>query len=279
MYDPHTVQHALYTQREDHTEPPIEAYEPRQTYTPVEPPRTAQYPSQYYPAVQQPQQQSPYAAQDRQTIQSMMREISLMQRRLDIMMSSCQAMIERTQIMHEYHHIARYEQRRQHMPPMQHNAPQYYSEAQFTPSHMQRPIMQEPPAYAAPTPQPALSTKEGVFDGTHMISADGDIYTVPKAFLCKESLIEGDIMQAQVFPSGEISFAVSEPTAREHIMGILSTHAANSPHYIVQTANKAYKVLTEAVEASGAAPGNQVLLTVPAGGESEWAAIEKVFAQ
>jgi hypothetical protein len=123
----------------------------------------------------------------------------------------------------------------------------------------------------------ALGVKEGVFDGEHMISADGDVYKVHPNFASKEGLIEGDLMKAAIYSDGSISFEVIEKTARENIMGILSTHAANSPYYIVQTAQKAYKVLGEAVNLHQASPGAQVRLLIPLGGESDWAAIDTVF--
>lgn len=212
------------------------------------------------------------AMQDRKTIHAMMQEIAYMQHRLDMLMSSCETMMERTYVSHEYHHIARFHG--QFDPNRAQQQPQYQ---QPTPQSHTQPQQVVHEQVAPPTPQPTSMTKEGVFDGVHMISAEGDMYVLESSFICKHNLIEGDILSACVYSTGKIDYTLSEPTSREHIMGILSTHAAGAEHYIVQTASKAYKVLTEAVETSGATPGKQVLLTVPAGGESEWAAIEQVF--
>lgn len=259
-------------------------------------------PTYQYPA---PREHQVYQVeQERHTISTMMRDIASMQRRLSGMMSSLEAMIERTDIMHEYHHIARYssergmaaQQRVSYQEPIA--EPRYTQYAQQPTQHRQ--VVEHPyqlqPTHQPPTPQQGtghmnqpqqfdpqqaveepMSIKEGVFDGANMISAEGDMYAIPVSFLCDQKLIEGDIMQAMVFASGQIQYKLSEPIAREHIMGILSTHSGTSPYYIVQTANKAYNVLKEAVESAGATPGKQILLTVPAGGESEWAAIEKIF--
>jgi hypothetical protein len=246
--------------------------------------------------------------QERHTMHTMMREISLMQRRLSGMITSLEAMMERTDILHEYHHISRYSSERaaaayttttptqprytapSHSSPVTHYHGQGsvrqviqrelpYQQFQHTnPYQSQTQQQVQYQTTAPPAVESPMSIKEGVFNGTHMISAEGDIYAIPVSFLCDQKLIEGDIMQAMVFASGQIKYKLSEPTPREHIMGILSTHSGTSPFYIVQTANKAYNVLKEAVELAGATPGKQILLTVPAGGESEWATIEKVFS-
>lgn len=277
----HTYQHPPEYRSSEPVQPPMQAVQQYHH------PRVAPMPPQGY-----------QTDQERHTMHTMMREISLMQRRLSGMITSLEAMMERTDILHEYHHIARYSSERaaaahtmvsaqpprytppsftDYRPPQseqhtQYNQPQVPS---YPPYSMQVADQHQAPAPQVESP---MSIKEGVFNGTHMISAEGDIYAIPVSFLCDQKLIEGDIMQAMVFASGQIKYKLSEPTPREHIMGILSTHSGTSPFYIVQTANKAYNVLKEAVELAGATPGKQILLTVPAGGESEWATIEKVFS-
>lgn len=221
--------------------------------------------SQYVTPFQTPQ---PAPAMDQAALHSMIMEIQDIERRLHVLFHSCQRLLQYNQPPA----MPRQQQLPPQQPHFQHTAtmpqqPNYYAKP------VPPPIMEEPAAVPA---QP-LGIKEGVFDGEHMISADGETYKVPPTFACKAKLIEGDFMKAQVFSSGQVKFKQAEASERENIMGILSTHSANSPYYIVQTASKAYKVLLEAVQMHNGTPGAQVLLIVPQGGESEWAAIETIY--
>jgi len=115
---------------------------------------------------------------------------------------------------------------------------------------------------------------EGVFDGKSMIGPDQREYPIPANYASKSKLIPGDIMKLTVASDGGFTYKQIGPVERKRVVGPLTSEDGQ---YKVIAAGKAYKVLLASVTFYRAEPGDEVVLLVPAVGESEWGAIDNVI--
>ncbi|MCF7845952.1 MAG: hypothetical protein K9L85_01815 [Candidatus Peribacteraceae bacterium] len=115
---------------------------------------------------------------------------------------------------------------------------------------------------------------EGVFDGKSMIGPDKREYPVPANYASKSKLVPGDVMKLTVAPDGSFTYKQIGPVERKRVVGPLTSEEGQ---YKVIAAGKAYKVLLASVTFYRAEPGDEVVLLVPAVGESEWGAIDNVI--
>ncbi|MCK5472046.1 hypothetical protein KAI54_02565 [Candidatus Gracilibacteria bacterium] len=115
---------------------------------------------------------------------------------------------------------------------------------------------------------------EGVFDGKSMIGSDKKEYPIPANYASKSKLVPGDVMKLTVGGDGGFTYKQIGPVERKRVVGPLTSEDGQ---YKVIAAGKAYKVLLASVTFYRAEPGDEVVLLVPAIGDSEWGAIDNVI--
>jgi hypothetical protein len=120
-----------------------------------------------------------------------------------------------------------------------------------------------------------LKTIEGVFDGQAMVGADGVRYAVPENYASKSKLVEGDMLKLMVKRDGNYIFKQIGPVERRRLTGTLGLDPSTQEP-IVQVGEAVYKVLAASVSYHKGIPGDEVVILVPRGGESVWAAVERL---
>ena len=116
---------------------------------------------------------------------------------------------------------------------------------------------------------------EGVFDGQGMVGADGGCYDVPENYASKSKLVEGDMLKLIVKPDGRYVFKQIGPVERRRLTGRLGLDVSTQES-IVQVGQEVYKVLVASVSYFKGISGDEVVILVPRGGSSVWAAIERI---
>jgi hypothetical protein len=101
---------------------------------------------------------------------------------------------------------------------------------------------------------------EGVFDGTHMVGADGKKYQVNSNYATKSMLVCGDKLRAYD-ENGKYWFKQVDKVKREKTSGMI-TKKANVWHVV--TSGGSYKVSPEAVEFLNLDVGDEVGIFLPA---------------
>jgi len=117
---------------------------------------------------------------------------------------------------------------------------------------------------------------EGVFDGTNMIDAEGDVYPVPANYASKSKLVEGDRLKLTIAENGAFIYKQIELVDRKLLVGHL---VLDGSQYQVLIDNKVYNVLYASVTYYRAQVGDQVTIIVPAEGTAKNAAIENIIPQ
>ncbi|MBI4598616.1 hypothetical protein HY734_00275 [Candidatus Uhrbacteria bacterium] len=116
---------------------------------------------------------------------------------------------------------------------------------------------------------------EGVFDGQHMVGADGKSYPVPPNYASKSRLVEGDILKLTITREGAFLFKQIGPIARRRLTGMLAFDAA-SGNYVALVGEQTYTLLTASVTYYRGEPGDHVVVLVPKSTPTVWAAVENV---
>jgi hypothetical protein len=122
-----------------------------------------------------------------------------------------------------------------------------------------------------PETQEGGNVIEGIFDGRQMIDSEGKKYPVPENYASKSKLVEGDHLKLTIAPDGVYLYKQIGPIERKHLLGTL---VLEGDQYRVIAENKSYSVLTASVTYYKLSEGDKVTVTVPAGSDSAWAAIE-----
>lgn len=117
---------------------------------------------------------------------------------------------------------------------------------------------------------------EGVFDGQNMVGPDGKLYSVPANYASKSKLVEGDLLKLTISPDGSFIYKQIGPVERDRVVGILS-HDDETDEYRVLAKTKFYRVLLASVTYFKAEMGDEVVVLVPKGTVSSWAAVENVI--
>lgn len=117
---------------------------------------------------------------------------------------------------------------------------------------------------------------EGVFDGYQMIGPDGTKYSVPPNYSSKSKLVEGDLLKLTIAPDGSFIYKQIKPIDRERMMGKLVRDKENG-EYRVLVDKKLYKVLLASVTYYRGAVSDEVVILVPKGANSAWAAIDNII--
>ena len=117
---------------------------------------------------------------------------------------------------------------------------------------------------------------EGVFDGYQMIGPDGTTYSVPPNYSSKSKLVEGDLLKLTIAPDGAFIFKQIRPIDRERLKGAL-VKDKETGEYRVLVEKKLYKVLLASVTYYKGDVGDDVVILVPNGGMSAWAAVDNII--
>lgn len=117
---------------------------------------------------------------------------------------------------------------------------------------------------------------EGVFDGYQMIGPDGSKYSVPANYSSKSKLVEGDLLKLTIAPDGSFIYKQIRPIERERMMGKL-VRDKETGEYRVLVEKKLFKVLLASVTYYRGEVGDEVVILVPRGGISSWAAIDNII--
>lgn len=116
---------------------------------------------------------------------------------------------------------------------------------------------------------------EGVFDGEHMVGADGQVYNVPPNYASKSRLIEGDLLKLTITPRGAFVYKQIGPALRERIRGTLVENKETG-EFAVTVNDKVYRVLKASITYFKGDEGDEVILLVPKDMPSRWAAVENI---
>jgi len=123
----------------------------------------------------------------------------------------------------------------------------------------------------------AQTVIEGVFNGQAMVGSDGKEYLVPPNYASKSKLIEGDLMKLTITHNGSFVYKQIGPTDREQLIATLTKNDSTSEYYALTEDGKKWKLLNAAVTYFHGKPGDKVVIVVPKGGKSTWAAVENLI--
>lgn len=116
---------------------------------------------------------------------------------------------------------------------------------------------------------------EGVFDGQSMVGSDGVRYNVSENYASKSKMVEGDILKLIIKGDGSYVYKQIGPVARRRLIGKLGSDPSTN-ELVVICNDDVYKVLDASVTYFKGVPGDEVVILVPSGGKSVWAAVENI---
>ncbi len=114
----------------------------------------------------------------------------------------------------------------------------------------------------------------GTFDGQIMIGNDGKQYPVPANYASKSKLVEGDMLKL-IIDNGHFLYKQVGPIERKNLIGIAGQD--ESGNYFVIAEGNPYKILLASITYFKIEPGDEVVISIPAGEQSVWAAVENVL--
>lgn len=129
---------------------------------------------------------------------------------------------------------------------------------------------------AVPAAENGGRSVEGVFDGQSMISDDGKQYHVPPNYASKSKLVEGDRLKVTISPSGQFLFKQIGPAPRERMVGKLLQDPTSRLFSVVANDHK-WNVLTASITYFRGEAGDEVMIVIPQGTPSKWAAVDHVI--
>ena len=116
---------------------------------------------------------------------------------------------------------------------------------------------------------------EGVFNGEKMVGGDGIEYNIPANYASKSKLVEGDLLKLTITSDGSFLYKQIGPVERQQLVADL-LQSENGDWYGVID-KKRWKLLTASVTYFHGDAGDQVVILVPKGGKSMWAAVENII--
>ncbi len=117
---------------------------------------------------------------------------------------------------------------------------------------------------------------EGVFDGCNMVGSDGNSYNVPPNYASKSRLVEGDMLKLTIKPDGGFLFKQIAPIERQRITATLAEDVATGDYIGVHEDGRRWRLIRASITYYHGVPGDEVVLLVPKGSPSTWAAVENV---
>lgn len=118
---------------------------------------------------------------------------------------------------------------------------------------------------------------EGVFDGQHMVGSDGNKYLVPPNYASKSKLIEGDMMKLSITPEGAFIYKQIGPIDRKRVTCVLEQNADGM--WSASDGVHIWRLLTAAVTYFKGKEEDEVIILIPNGAPSKWAAVENIIAK
>ncbi len=116
---------------------------------------------------------------------------------------------------------------------------------------------------------------EGVFDGEHMVGEDGRKYSVTPNYASKSKLVEGDLLRLTINEAGRFLFKQKGPIERQRLVGSLTQDELTGDWKVVAGGN-GYRVLAAAISFHHGEMDDDVVILVPKGAPSRWAAVENI---
>lgn len=117
---------------------------------------------------------------------------------------------------------------------------------------------------------------EGIFDGQNMIGLDGKQYHVPVNYASKSKLAEGDTLKLTISGQGNFLYKQIGPVERVRIVATLD-YNSDLREYTAKAQDKVWKVLTASITYFKGVAGDEIVLIVPKGRMSTWAAVENII--
>ncbi|MEY4722489.1 MAG: hypothetical protein RLZZ324_2 [Candidatus Parcubacteria bacterium] len=117
---------------------------------------------------------------------------------------------------------------------------------------------------------------EGVFDGREMVGSDGKSYSVPANYASKSKLVEGDMLKLTITTKGTFIYKQIGPIERARVVAELGLDATSGEFYATE-GEKRWSVLKASVTFFKGEAGDEVVLLVPKGSTSKWAAVENII--
>ncbi len=118
---------------------------------------------------------------------------------------------------------------------------------------------------------------EGVFDGQHMMGADGKQYMVPPNYASKSKLVEGDMLKLAITADGAFIYKQIGPTERKRV----TCQVIQSEQGLFEATDQIHRwrLLTAAVTYFKGNVGDEVVIMIPSDAPSKWAAVENIIAK
>lgn len=134
------------------------------------------------------------------------------------------------------------------------------------------------PQVTEPTKVPEGSrVTEGVFDGQHMMGADGKQYLVPPNYASKSKLVEGDMLKLAITVEGAFVYKQIGPIERKRVTCEL--WQGEQGFFEATDRVHRWRLLTAAVTYFKGKIGDEVIILIPADAPSKWAAVENIIAR
>ncbi len=119
---------------------------------------------------------------------------------------------------------------------------------------------------------------EGAFDGQNMLGPDGKQYSVPANYASKSKLVEGDVLKLTITRDGSFIYKQIGPIDRQRLIGQLTRDEVTGEYRVVAD-GRSFKVLLASITYFKGETGDDVVVLVPAVGDSRWAAVENIIKQ
>ena len=127
-----------------------------------------------------------------------------------------------------------------------------------------------------PTPAGDERVIEGVFNGEQMVGPDGHEYSVPPNYASKSKLVEGDMLKLTISGNGSFIYKQIGPIEREQLVAQLVKDDRTGNWYAIK-GKKKWRLLTASVTYFRGQSGDEVVILVPKGGNSNWASVENMI--
>lgn len=117
---------------------------------------------------------------------------------------------------------------------------------------------------------------EGVFDGQNMVGSDGKFYPVPPNYASKSKLVEGDMLKLTITGKGTFIYKQIGPIERGRVVGELGFDQTIGEYYATEGVRR-WSILKASVTYFKGEAGDEVVLLIPQGAPSKWAAVENIM--